>query len=567
MCSHDNKNDDDDSNNNNNLVNKKKQESKKKDKIVVVTRERRQKRDRVGTCIINNDTTSSIYKTIKTTKPKQSRSHQKHSNDDPSGGIEALIPSLIGLIVLGFIIMGMMGFRGRATTAGIDLGTTNSVICIQAPSKGIGNITCIPDANGSPIIPSVVSFLGDKSDRKANRKKEKASKSQLTQHKDFFPPTSHVVVGHLAKNRIESHPHQTIYHAKRLLGRSYQDPAVVAMQKEVEFEMSDNEDEEYDTVQIDIKHDNSVVVSPSQIGAYVVHYMMDLAANHLGHGNVQSAVICVPAKFNAQQRAETAMAFRQAGVKVSRIIEEPTAAALAYGLHKKEGVEYILVYDFGGGTLDVSLLHVTEGFADVMGIDGDELLGGADFDAGIAHFLADKFSVDVDTASLKTLRNDEGNIIPESELEEQLLKNCPKLSTTPLCTLSSLHTISENLKIQLSSSNPVSASCFVAPKEVQNKNIKLFCSALQNIPLELTLKDFDTVIAPSLYRRSILPIQRLLKELALSAEDIDEVVMVGGTTRMPQIRQLVKEELRIEELNTHIDPDLTVAYGAASIID
>ena len=111
-----------------------------------------------------------------------------------------------------------------------------------------------------------------------------------------------------------------------------------------------------------------------------------------------------------------------------------------------------------------------------MGIDGDELLGSADFDAAIAHFLANTFSVDVDT-SLKMLRNEQGNIIPESELEEQLLKNCPKLSTTPLCTLSSLHTISEKLKIQLSSSNPVSASCFVVSKEIQNKNSNLFCGS------------------------------------------------------------------------------------------
>jgi len=540
----------------------------------IITRERRQKRDRAGSCIIQRR----HIKLTTTKKPKkQSRARQRHGNDTPSGGIEALIPSLIGLIILGFIIMGQMGFRGRATTAGIDLGTTNSVICVQAPSKGVGEITCIPDlynGNSSPIIPSVVSFLGESEEqRKVNRKKKGSSKTQLVQ--EISPPPSQVVVGQAAKDRIESHPHQTVYHAKRLLGRSFRDPAVVAMQKEVEFGISGADSSS--AVRIKVTHDDSLVsLRPTQVGAYIVHYMMDLAANYLGHGNVMSAVICVPAKFTSQQRIETANAFRQAGVKVTRVIEEPTAAALAYGLHKKEGVEFILVYDFGGGTLDVSLLHVTEGFADVMGSDGDELLGGSDFDVAIAHFLAAEFSVDVDTiaTSLKNLyasqqqNQKRKKIATEFELEEQLMEICPKLTTTPLCTVSSLHTIAEKLKIQLSSSSgqPVSASCFVSNNNNASSTMEGFCDSLQKVPLTLTLEDFDKVVAP-LYHRSVSPIQRLLKDLTLSSEDVDEVVMVGGTTRMPQIRELVKKELQISTLNTRIDPDLTVAIGAASIID
>mmetsp|Transcript_26515 Transcript_26515/g.40137 ORF Transcript_26515/g.40137 Transcript_26515/m.40137 type:complete len:559 (+) Transcript_26515:58-1734(+) len=530
-----------------------------------IIRQRRQKRDRAGSVVIQHKET--IFQ-----KKKKSRSLQKHANDYASGGIEALAPSLVGLVVLGFIIMGQMGFRGRATTAGIDLGTTNSVICVQAPSKGVGEITCITDPNtNSSILPSVVSFL----EGREIPKKKKDSKCLLEPH--LSPPPAHVVVGQEAKYRIDSHPHQTVYHAKRMLGRSIDDPAVVAMRKEVEFQISSSKRQEegdsHNDARIEVIHEkNEISLAPSQIGAYIVHYMMDLAANQLGHGNVQSAVICVPAKFTPEQRAETAKAFRQAGVKVTRVLEEPAAAALAYGLHQKDGVEYILVYDFGGGTLDVSLLHVTEGFADVMGSDGDELLGGADFDVATAQLLAKQVNVEAVSQSLKILSDSfvqQQDLPKDFELEEELLTHCPKLKETPLCTVSSLHTIGEKLKIELSASNgqPVISSCFVPTNDaLEMVSVAKFCDSIEEVDLTITLSAFNEAAAP-LLERSVLPIRRLLQDLTLSAEEVDEVVMVGGTTRMPQIRQLVQEELKVESLNTHIDPDLTVAYGAASVID
>lgn len=506
---------------------------------------RRRKRDKEGSYLLENAPKDAA--TFSTTKrPKaQSKSKRKHGNDGPSGGVEALIPSLIGLCILVGAVMAKMGFRGRASVAGIDLGTTNSVICVQAPSKGVGVIDCIPDpTTNSSVIPSVVSFLD------APRKTSKKETSALLPH-----PAS-VVVGQAAKKRIDSHPHHTFYHAKRVLGRPVQDPVIQQINQEVAFDITTNED---DGVIFSVpQSDHSTLsISPSQVGSYVVHHLMQITSTFLGHANVRSAVICVPAKFTAAQREATVEAFRGAGVKVTRILEEPTAAALAYGLHQKEGVDYILVYDFGGGTLDVSLLHVTEGFADVIGSDGDDLLGGANFDASIATYLMEAYGSAV---------MDVQKALGLLSLEEDGLA-CDMIA--PLCTRSSFHTIGEQLKINLSDYpdglGVVHADCLY-PTNTNPKSLADFCTSLTPRKLSLSSETFDRAVQ-SLYNRSIIPVRRLLKELDLDPTDIDEVVMVGGTTRMPQIRKLVKEEMKVESLNTHIDPDLTVAYGAASVID
>jgi molecular chaperone DnaK (HSP70) len=404
---------------------------------------------------------------------------------------------------------------------------------------------------------------------------ERQRSKKAKQHEKFklSPPPSHVVVGQIAKHRIDSHPHQTLYHAKRLLGRSGDDGAIESMRHEVEFGISVAEasggEEESNQVVMQVMHDHDILsISPHHVGSYVVNYLMDMTRAYLGHDNVQSAVICVPAKFDARQRQETVKAFSDAGITVTRILEEPSAAALAYGLHKKEGVEYILVYDFGGGTLDVSLLHVTEGFADVMGSDGDELLGGADFDAAVASLLHGKIedSVDHTNNALKGLHATLGD-----EFEDELLAACPIVDKTPLCTLSSLHTTGEKLKIELSffpeGDVRVESSCFAVRHDVVPSSVSDLCSSLVPIQLTLTTTEFDKV-SQFLYDRAVLPVLRLLKELDLEPNNVDEVVMVGGTTRMPQIQRLVGAVFSDDTtINTHIDPDITVAYGAASIID
>jgi len=250
-----------------------------------------------------------------------------------------------------------------------------------------------------------------------------------------------------------------------------------------------------------------------------------------------------------------------AGVTITRTLDEPVAAALAYGLHKKPGVDHILVYDFGGGTLDVSLLHVTDGFADVLGSDGDDQLGGADFDAAISHFLMTQHGSSVENVSAALQAG--------GHTEERLSVSCPVLQSTPLCSISSLHTIGEKLKIELSrfggGPGVVEQVC-MAPATTSAMTAQEFCSSLQPVQLSLTTQEFDEAVAP-LYSRSVLPVQRLLTDLGVHRDEIDEVVMVGGTTRMPQIRTLVKEAMGVDSLNTHIDPDITVAYGAASVID
>lgn len=550
---------------------------------------RRSKRDKEGTYVLApqpkqtptpataKTPTSATQTTRKKKKKKQSKALQRHKNDNPSGGIESFLPSLIGLAVLVLVIMAQRGFRGRASVAGIDLGTTNSVVCVQAPSKSVGTIDCIVDpSSGSAIIPSVVSFL-----KPNERKVGPSSKISSKLH----PHPSHVVVGQNAKQRIDSHPHHTFYHAKRVLGRTFRDPAVAGLQQEVEFSIVENNDQEVGFPYKEDDNDAPIVVSPQQVGSYVVFHLIQITKAFLGHDNVQSAVICVPAKFNTLQRQRTMEAFKDAGISVARVIEEPAAAALAYGLHKKPNVEKILVYDFGGGTLDVSILHVSDGFVDIMGSDGDDVLGGADFDAAVAASLAtqhDSVLKRLELYEQAHSREQPTQGQDKDEFAEQLSATCSDQITDeiPLCTLTSFHTIGERLKISLSellsseetTTNPtVRSSCWALPEKIPTittkEAVRSLCDDLMLEELKLSLEGFEIAVKP-LLDRSALPITRLLDELTLDKTEIDEIVMVGGTTRMPQIRQLVRLVFGgMAKMNTSIDPDLTVAYGAASVID
>ncbi|GKY92620.1 hypothetical protein MPSEU_000232100 [Mayamaea pseudoterrestris] len=509
------------------------------------------------------DKNSSDERTPPSAPPRKlSRALQRHQNDSPSGGVTSLLPSIIGILILACGVMAKLGFRGRASVAGIDLGTTNSVICVQSQAKGVGRIECIVDPKTlSPIIPSVVSFL-EASERKVG------PSSKILSLLDPHP--SHVIVGHDAKRRIDSHPHHTLYHAKRVLGRPVDDEAVYELTREVEFVVTNTSDNQVAFAVPDTRK----LISPQQVGSYVVHHLLQLTSQYLGHSNIKSAVICVPAKFNVEQRQQTYAAFRMAGLTVARVLEEPTAAALAYGLHRKEGVEYILVYDFGGGTLDVSLLHVTDGFVDVLGSDGDSRLGGSDFDAAVARCLMEqRGGAAVVERISRVLHSLEELLKKGQDLEETLAAGCLKLKEMPLCTASSFHTLGEQLKIGLSAfpdhNGQVEAQCYALSNDTNDSSItsiERFCSQLTPFSLTLTSQEFDESVK-SLYDRSILPVERLLSDLNLQPADIHEVVLVGGTTRMPQIRTLVKQALPTSELNTHIDPDITVAYGAASVID
>lgn len=461
--------------------------------------------------------------------------------------------------------MAKMGFRGRATVAGIDLGTTNSVICVQAPSKSVGEITCIPDpVTSSPIIPSVVSFVSSST-----------------------PP----LVGYDAKSRIDSHPLSTIYHAKRIIGRQFTDQAVSDLQNEVPFSIISNSTSHEPLLSLTIPSSplssTSLLPSadaaslpttsrhypPESISAMVLSYLIKLTSQHLRHNSVTTAVIAIPAEFTPSQRHATLRAYKEAGIKVLRILEEPTAAALAYGLDEKEGVEHVLVYDFGGGTLDVSVLRMArDGYVDVMGSRGDGDLGGVDFDVAVSHLLME----DVGEEKRKGV---EDMLERMGVGEDDVWAVCAgEERKGSLCTSGAFHSMAERMKIALSGLVDDNETDSVARDQcwlvddgyfddaAATLSLERLCDHLTVREFQLSKDDFNRVSKP-LFERSVLPIRQVLKDLGMSKEDIDEVVMVGGTTRMPQIRELVKKELNVKQLNVEIDPDLTVAYGAASVID
>jgi len=594
--------------------------------LVPRLRRRRTKRDRQSshesvlpittiTATTAIKTSSTSYKTI-IKKKKKSRMTSKHADDTKSGGIDALLPTIACIIILTFVIMARLGFRGRATVAGIDLGTTNSVICVQSQSSSIsgsgggGEIVCIPDPmTNSPIVPSVVSFLDEH-----RRRSYRLTKTEKEYHASWKygagrPHPVDVIVGQGAKLRIDGHPHQTIYHAKRIIGRDVDHNSVVSLQDEIDFTIVDDgtglaafhipyhlsptadataaaaaaATTATTTAKSVTATTPAAILSPSEIGSYIIHHLMTLTHSYLGHANIRSAVIAIPAKFEPSQRDATIRAYEMAGIRVVRILEEPTAAALAYGLHKRDDVQYVMVYDFGGGTLDVSILYIGEGgYIDVLGSDGDERLGGADFDASVARWLLEERHgweyVEGVAASVSTIVDGVSRNREEEEdektmnVEDMIEESCPKLKETPLCTISSLHTLAERMKISLSEGNAVvHGECYRLPPSMDlSKNlpstVRALCDSIVKVKLTLTLEEYDRAVQ-TLYDRSLLPIRRLLRDLGLRKDEIDEVVMVGGTTRMPQIRELVRIELEKDKLNTHIDPDLTVAYGAASVID
>ncbi len=469
------------------------------------------------------------------------------------------------------------------------LSFTNFVLLLS-----VGKIDCIPDyTNNSPLIPSVVSFLP----------RDTLADKNLSA---LFSTDPYVVVGETAKQRIDMHAHSTFYHAKRFLGRSYQSEAVQSLIHEVEFKVEpasiSSEDiprsndpngegilfhvptgylqrnlQQQKKEHVAVKSSSSSTlkhyISPERIGSYVVRHLIHLTGIHLGYHNIHSAIIAVPAKFDATQRQATAHAFQMAGLKVVRMLEEPAAAALAYGLQHKSGVDYILVYDFGGGTLDVSILHVSEGYVEVIASEGDDTLGGADFDSAVAHVMMNKLEVSENLSRISSaLERIVATVDPSFDTEELLASICEPVAITPLCQISSLHTIGEKIKIALSDKPVASEKCLglseFGLQELEEKGYTLqnFCTALTPIHMALTLEEFYQA-ASTLFDRALIPIHTVLKKLDLKPDDIDEVVMVGGTTRMPLIRDLVKQALNVQSLNSHIDPDITVAYGAASVID
>jgi molecular chaperone DnaK len=366
---------------------------------------------------------------------------------------------------------------------GIDLGTTNSCVAVMDGK----NPKVIENAEGARTTPSVVGILED----------------------------GERVVGQPAKRQAVTNPENTFFAIKRLIGRTFDDPVVAKDKKMVPYEI--------------VKGPNGDAwvrshgkdYSPQEISAFILQKMKEAAEAHLGE-TVTKAVITVPAYFNDAQRQATKDAGKIAGLEVLRIINEPTAAALAYGLEKNDGRK-IAVYDLGGGTFDVSILEIGDGVFEVKSTNGDTFLGGEDFDLRIVDYLADEF------------KKEQGVDLRSDKLALQRLKEEAEKAKKELSSTTSYEV---NLPfISMNASGPL------------HLNIKL-----SRAKLEALVED--------LVQRTVGPCEKALKDAGMKASDIDEVVLVGGMTRMPLVQETVKKFFG-KEPHKGVNPDEVVALGAA----
>ncbi|AWS42907.1 molecular chaperone DnaK [Streptosporangium sp. 'caverna'] len=369
-----------------------------------------------------------------------------------------------------------------AKAVGIDLGTTNSVIAAMEGDKP----TVIPNTEGSRTTPSVVAFT-EQGER---------------------------LVGQLARRQAILNPKGTIYSAKRFIGRRYDE--VSSELNAVSFDVVSGPD---GAVRFKI---HEKLYAPEEIAAAVLRKLVDDASKFLGE-KVTEAVITVPAYFNDSQRQATKDAGKIAGLEVLRIINEPTAAALAYGLDRKEN-ETVLVFDLGGGTFDVSILTVGEGVVEVLATAGDTHLGGDDFDRRIVDHLADEFQRD----------------------------NGIDLRSDPQA-LQRLFEAAEKAKVELSS---------VTQTQVSLPFITADASGPKHLNTTLRRATFEEITA-DLVERSKGPVQQAMSDAKLTADDIDEVILVGGSTRMPAVQNLVRRMTGGKDPNMTVNPDEVVALGAA----
>jgi molecular chaperone DnaK len=369
-----------------------------------------------------------------------------------------------------------------ATAVGIDLGTTNSVI---AAMEG-GQPEVIPNAEGNRTTPSVVAFL----------------------------ESGERLVGQMARRQAILNPKGTIYSAKRFVGRKYHE--VTSEINAVSFDVVPGPD---DAARFEV---NGKQYAPEEISAQVLRKLVDDAGKHLGE-RVTEAVITVPAYFNDAQRQATKDAGRIAGLEVLRIINEPTAAALAYGMDKLEN-ETILVFDLGGGTFDVSILTVGEGVVEVMATAGDTHLGGDDFDRRIVDYLADDFK----KSSGIDLRND-----PQA--------------------LQRLFEAAEKAKVELSA---------VSQTAVNLPFVTADASGPKHLNVNLMRSTFDQLTA-DLVERCMAPVKQAMEDAKVTTDDIDQVILVGGSTRIPAVQALVRRLSGGREPNMTVNPDEVVAIGAA----
>ena len=366
---------------------------------------------------------------------------------------------------------------------GIDLGTTYSCVGIFRN----GSVEIIPNELGNRITPSVVAFTDD--DR---------------------------LVGEAAKNQAALNPKRTIYSVKRLIGRKYNDKEVQMDKKLLPYDIIDKDGKPY--IQVETKGQKKLY-SPEEISAMVLTKMKTVAENFLGT-KVKNAVITVPAYFNDSQRQSTKDAGTIAGLNVLRIINEPTAAAIAYGLDKKDKERNILVFDLGGGTFDVSLLTIDSGVFEVVSTNGDTHLGGEDFDHRVLDYLLKK----IKKQHGKDLKNDK--------------------------------TVIQKLKTEIEKAKRHLSSSLQATIEIDELEPGFdFKDTLSRAKFEELNMD--------LFKKTMAPVEKVMEDSGFKKSEIAEVVLVGGSTRIPKVQTLIKDYFNGKEPNKGINPDEAVAYGAA----
>ena len=364
---------------------------------------------------------------------------------------------------------------------GIDLGTTNSVVAVMEGGEPV----VITNAEGGRTTPSVVAFTKD-----GNR-----------------------LVGQVAKRQAVTNPENTLYSIKRFMGRKYDEVQDEIKQVPYKVEKASNGD-----VRIAAEGKQ---YSPPEIAAMILQKLKQSAEDYLG-SKVDKAVITVPAYFNDAQRQATKDAGKIAGLEVMRIVNEPTAAALAYGLDKKKD-EVIAVFDFGGGTFDISVLEVGEGVVEVKSTNGDTHLGGDDVDETLIKWIIDEF------------KKDQGIDLTNDKMALQRLKEA-----------------AEKAKVELSSAMET---------EINLPFITADASGPKHLVMKLTRAKFEQLVEPIL-KRLMPPVEQALKDAGLEPKDIEEVVLVGGSTRIPKVQQMVKDYFG-KDPNKSVNPDEVVALGAA----
>lgn len=378
----------------------------------------------------------------------------------------------------------------KPVMVGVDLGTTYS--CVGVFQPGSGEVHILKDDSGKQTIPSIVGYEDKKT----------------------------VHIGHMAEKQIKTNPHRTIYDAKRFIGKNFTQLELVELQELYSFQLTSIDNKPYFYIKFENGEEHNL--RPEDIGAEILKELKKTAENRV-ETRIKMGVMSVPADFDMDQRNYTARAGELAGLNIKKIISEPTAAAMAYGLHKKDESAYVMVVDIGGGTSDVSILFTNGPMFATVALAGNNRLGGQDFNEVLYHYLLKKARTDFDI--------NEGHL---TDYDHQILRET--------C---------EEIKLRLSKEEMITVDVTLLQKERP-----------VNVVIPVTRQLFED-INKHLFDKVLEPIIATLEYGELDKSQISDIVLVGGSTRIPRIRHIISEYFNGKELNTSIDPELAVCTGVA----